>query len=541
MRKIGFLTFMVAAFVPSMLFAGGIVTNTNQSASFIRMPAQDATISIEGTYYNPAGLVHLENGFYVSLSSQTISQSREISSTFSMNRQEFVGDVFAPVFPTFYAVYKMDKVAYSLGVNPIGGGGSANFKEGLPSFETLVKSQNIPALLTASGIPTTAYRLDASLNGSSLNWGIQFNASYALNDVVSVSLGFRYIIANNSYDGGMNIFINPNQPAFNQGGRVYNGEMVSAPQFFTDASTTFAGWAIGATSYYAGLQPIIDGGGGSTSLSNGASVGLTATQIAQIQGLLTAAGLTPTQIGAIDIATAQATLGAAAPVFTSSSSTMAYYAGLTSDKELDAKQSGSGISPIVGLNLKFSDALNVALKYEHKADITMTNKTVKDVLGMYPDGAKSPSDMPSLLSVGIGYRPLEKLYVTGGFHYYFDKNANYGKKIGGSFVANEEVLDGNSLEAAFGLEYKLTDKLLLSAGYLLTQTGANDKYHSDLSHSLNTNSFGGGGKYQINEKMALNLGFMYTMYQSYTKDFTAYKETYNRKAMVGAIGIDYKF
>jgi long-chain fatty acid transport protein len=519
MRKIGFLTFMVAAFVPSMLFAGGIVTNTNQSASFIRMPAQDATISIEGTYYNPAGLVHLENGFYVSLSSQTISQSREISSTFSMNRQEFVGDVFAPVFPTFYAVYKMDKVAYSLGVNPIGGGGSANFKEGLPSFETLVKSQNIPALLTASGIPTTAYRLDASLNGSSLNWGIQFNASYALNDVVSVSLGFRYIIANNSYDGGMNIFINPQHPLNASG----SGNMVSAPIFFGALSTAASGAA-------SSIQPIITGGGGDYTLDQLVAASMiTQAQADQLSGGLGAAynsALTASQIQ-----TAYQTIAA----------TMNGYAVATSDKELDAKQSGSGISPIVGLNLKFSDALNVALKYEHKADITMTNKTVKDVLGMYPDGAKSPSDMPSLLSVGIGYRPLEKLYVTGGFHYYFDKNANYGKKIGGSFVANEEVLDGNSLEAAFGLEYKLTDKLLLSAGYLLTQTGANDKYHSDLSHSLNTNSFGGGGKYQINEKMALNLGFMYTMYQSYTKDFTAYKETYNRKAMVGAIGIDYKF
>jgi long-subunit fatty acid transport protein len=537
MRKIGFLTLMVASFVPSILFAGGIVTNTNQSASFIRMPAQDATISIEGTYYNPAGLVHLENGFYVSLSSQTISQTRDISSTFTMNRTEFAGDVFAPVFPTFYAVYKMDKIAYSLGVNPIGGGGSANFKEGLPSFETMVASQNIPALLTASGIPTTAYRLDASLNGSSLNWGIQFNASYALNDIVSVSLGFRYIIANNSYDGGMNIFINPNQPAF---GAQYNGtNMVSAPQFFKDASTTLSGWAAGATGFSTAIAGIIAGGGdGTTLLTNGASVGLTATQIAQIQGLIMAAGQNP---AGVDIQTAQAILGAAAPVFTSSSNTMAYYAGLTADKELDAKQSGSGISPIIGLNLKFSDALNIALKYEHKADITMTNKTVKDVLGMYPDGAKSPSDMPSLLSVGIGYRPLEKLYVTGGFHYYFDKNANYGKKIGGSYVANEEVLDGNSIEASLGLEYKLTDKFLVSAGYLLTQTGANDKYHSDLSHSLNTNSFGAGGKFQLNEKMALNLGFMYTMYESYTKDFTAYKETYNRKAMVGAIGIDYKF
>ncbi|MDD2197635.1 MAG: aromatic hydrocarbon degradation protein, partial [Bacteroidales bacterium] len=123
MKRLAIFCLAVSAFLPATLYAGGIVTNTNQSASFIRMPAQDATISIEGVYYNPAGLVHLDNGFHVSVNSQTIMQTREISSTFPMNQQNFQGDVFAPVFPTFYAVYKKDKVAYSLGVNPIGGGG----------------------------------------------------------------------------------------------------------------------------------------------------------------------------------------------------------------------------------------------------------------------------------------------------------------------------------------------------------------------------------------------------------------------------------
>ncbi|MDD2279069.1 MAG: aromatic hydrocarbon degradation protein, partial [Bacteroidales bacterium] len=76
MKRLFVSLLMVAAILPATIYAGGIVTNTNQSASFIRMPAQDATIGIEGTYYNPAGLVHLENGFYISVSSQTVMQTR---------------------------------------------------------------------------------------------------------------------------------------------------------------------------------------------------------------------------------------------------------------------------------------------------------------------------------------------------------------------------------------------------------------------------------------------------------------------------------
>ena len=289
------------------------------------------------------------------------------------------------------------------------------------------------------------------------------------------------------------------------------------------------------------MQPIVDAGVGSTLLINGEAVGLTATQIAQIQGLLGAAGLAPEVIGAIDIQTAQATLGVAAPVFTQNSAMMAGYAAATSNKEVDAAQTGHGIAPIIGVNMKFSDKFNLAVKYEHKADITLTNETVIDGTGMFSDGAKTPSDMPSLLTVGVGLRPIEKLNINAGFHMYFDKAANYGKQIGGAFVDNSEVMDGNSIEAALGLEYMVTEKILVSAGYLLTQTGANDKYHSDLSHSLNTNSIGVGGKFLVNENIGINLGFMKTMYQGYTKSFTGYEEEYNRDAMVIAVGIDYKF
>lgn len=536
--------------VPTIVKAGGIVTNTNQSASFIRMPAQDATLSIEGVYFNPAGLVHLSDGFYVSVSNQYVTQNRTVESTygegtsFELNQKEFKGDVLAPLFPTFYAVYKKDKIAYSFGVNPIGGGGSANFEKGLPSFEQQVSI--LPGMLSARGIPTTQYSLTSAFDGRSLNWGLQFNGSYALTEMISISLGFRYIIANNSYKGHLKeIMINPNQPAFNREGRVYNGvNMVSAPQFFTDAATTLYTWAAGATAFVAGLQPIIDGGGGGVPLTSGTAVGLSDAQIAQIQGLIMAAGQDPT---GVDIQTAQAILAAAAPGFTANGNTMTGFAGQTADKELDASQSGFGVSPIFGVNLKLAENLNVALKYEHKVDMIMTNKTVVDNTGLYRDGARTPNDMPSLLSIGVGYKPMEKLNIFGGLHMYFDKAANYGKKLGGVFVENDSIMDGNSIEIALGAEFSVTDNILVSAGWLMTKTGANDLYHSDLAHSLNTNSVGFGGKYILNDKIGINLGFMTTMYKGYTKEYAAsgpfpsYTETYNRKAMVIAFGLDYKF
>ena len=76
---IGAATLMVS----NPTFAGGILTNTNQHASFLRMIARGASIDIDGVYSNPAGLSFLpEDGFYLSLTGQSAYQTREITSTF---------------------------------------------------------------------------------------------------------------------------------------------------------------------------------------------------------------------------------------------------------------------------------------------------------------------------------------------------------------------------------------------------------------------------------------------------------------------------
>lgn len=520
MKKLSTIV-MASLLLPATLMAGGIVTNTNQSASFIRMPARDASLGLDATYYNPAGLTLLKDGFYLSFNNQTVLQTRTIGSTFVMNRQEFEGKVTAPLFPSVYAIYKKDKVAYSFGIMPIGGGGTAGFDTGLPSFEQGVASFNIPTSLTAAGIPTSAYGVDAAFNGSSLNWGFQFNAAYALSDMFSLSLGARIVTANNTYDGHLNILINPTHPLNASG----SGVLTSAPVFFTTLATAASG---AATS----VQPIITGGGGGLTLDQAVGAGLiTAAQSAQLSG-----GLGAAYNPAMNITQIQA-------AYNINAATMTGYSIATADKEIDAVQTGMGITPIIGVNIKVMDNLNVALKYEHLTQITMTNDTDKDDVGMFPDNAKTPNDMPGMVSVGVAYKPISKLNLSAGYHMYLDKGANYGKKMGtpSAFVENDVVIDKNLWEAAFGAEYEVTDKILVSAGFLMTKTGVNADFQSDLSHSLSTNSIGLGGRYMVMENLGVNVGFMKTMYESYTKVFTGYEETYKRDAMVFAIGLDYNF
>lgn len=515
-RVINFL--LVAMLLPFSAWAGGLVTNTNQSASFIRKPVQDAVIDATGTYYNPAGLAFLEDGFHLSLSNQTIFQTRTIGSTFpGIANNEFEGSVSAPLFPTVYAVYKTGPLAISFGLNPIGGGGSANFENGLPSL-----NQDFATFATTfsaqSGIPTS-YSIDAAFDGSSLNWGFQLNGSYALNEVFSVSAGVRFITANNTYTGHLrNVMINPMHPLNPNGA----GNMVAAPLFFT----TLAG---AATATSTNLQGFVDANVGGLTLQQLVQLG----QLDQNTANQIAGGLGNNYNEAMTIIQIQ---GAYQALATQMGGLAAFTQDAFRDRALDASQSGFGIAPIMGINIRFSDDLNVGIKYEHRASITMTNKTVVDDVGMYPDGVETANDMPSMLSVGVSYRPMSPLTLSAGMHYYFDKSADYGKSL-----PNDQIIDNNFYELAFGAEYYIGNGISLSAGFLRTQTGVNELWHSDLSHSLSTNSIGAGLKYQINNNIAVNAGFMNTMYETHTKSFTGYTETYDRVARTFAIGLDFKF
>lgn len=82
MRKISLISFMMLI-VSTSTFAGGLLTNTNQHAAFLRMLSRGATTEIDGALSNPAGLAFLPNdGFHMSLSIQSAFQTRNIDASF---------------------------------------------------------------------------------------------------------------------------------------------------------------------------------------------------------------------------------------------------------------------------------------------------------------------------------------------------------------------------------------------------------------------------------------------------------------------------
>ncbi|MBR3287343.1 MAG: hypothetical protein IKI72_05940 [Bacteroidales bacterium] len=221
---------------PTMVEAGGLVTNTNQNIRFVRMLARDASTDIDAIFANPAGTAFMDDGFYLSLNVQTIKQERIITSTFPMfenGQKEFKGKTFVPVYPQIDVAYKKGDWTFSGALSVIGGGGQCEFENGLPMFEASIAT--IPALLTKMGIPTSKYSVDIYLNGEQYIYSAQLGAARALSESVSIYAGMRLNWVRNHYDGYIrDIKINPMMA-----GNPLAG-MMAAPDFFGMLSASLA-------------------------------------------------------------------------------------------------------------------------------------------------------------------------------------------------------------------------------------------------------------------------------------------------------------
>ncbi|WP_165021011.1 aromatic hydrocarbon degradation protein [Dysgonomonas sp. ZJ279] len=475
--------------VPFM-FAGGILTNTNQSARFARLMALEASTNVDAAYYNPAGLVKLQDGFHFSFSNQSVYQTRVINSTYAPFAQSggdptktYKGTASAPIVPSLQAAYKKGKWVLSGSLAVVGGGGKATFSNGLPMFEAGASA--LPGIFsqvaaglnnklgTSGTISSNRYSVDQYMSGSSFIYGAQMGGTYQINEIFSAYAGFRLNIVNNHYEGYLrSLRANIKAEGFPPGLMDYDGSSMVSP-------AAILGMA---------MQ-------GQTDQSTINSLNL--LQQASLDG--------------------------------------AY---------LDSKQSGWGVAPIIGFNINYQK-LNVGMKYEFKTSLNVENKTKVDDTGldgtgMFAHGVNTAHDIPALFTIGASYAILPQLTANVGYHHFFDKSARMeGDK--------QKLLEGGTNEYLGGLEYQIDKMFLVSAGGQITRYGVTDEYQRDLSFSLNSYSLGFGGAVNVSEKVQINIGYFWTTYSDWTKktgnDNPALIRTdvYSRTNKVFAAGVDFSF
>jgi len=444
--------------------ASGYVTNTNQSVQFIRTASRNASLDVDAAYFNPAAAALIDDGFKLQYGHQVIIQKRTTTDDLVLlNRHEFEGKVFVPAYPTIDAIYKKNKLAFSFHFGPMGGGGSADYENGLASFERMFCAipTSVSQVGAAMGVGCDKYSVDINFSGGAIIYAGQIGAAYSIIDNLSVGIGARLAYQKNKYEGSIkNVMINPK-------GLMFDGSMISASEFF--------------------------------------------------QGL------------------------AAMPMLEPMKPTLLYYAAATAGMEVDATQSGLGITPILSIDYKLGDKFNFAARYEFNTKLELTNKSEagKDAGGMFKNDSTFRKDIPGILSLGVSYNILPNLRTMLSYTLYFDKQANFNGK--------ENLFDGNTMDVALGVEFDVTNMLTLSCGYTRTQTGATAEFQSDIDFALSSNSFGLGGKVKVNDKLDVDFGFMAAVCEKMKKksvDTTTgleHTESFMRVNKMISAGISYRF
>ena len=468
--------------------AGGYLTNTNQNVAFLRNPAQDAAINLNGVYSNPAGVSFLKEGFHLGLNLQSAYQTREVTSKFAPfadgannnNRDTklFKGTASAPIIPSVQAAWVKNRWAFQFNFALVGGGGKAEFNQGMGSFESQVAllgmvGPKIEADHKGSGF--NKYKVDAYMHGKQYVFGTTLGASFRVNDHFSVYGGLRGVYATAHYYGYLkNIQVNAGNGAN-----------------FMPATTYFALAAKGMEKVAAGNPAL-------------------APQVRQMTVLSEA----------------------------------------TKDVILNADQHDFGFAPIVGAHFR-SKYIDVAAKYEFRTAIAFKNESANSgsannlpALAAYRDGAEVRSDIPALLTFGVQVRPVEGLRLNLGYHHYFDKQAKSGLK--GAY--RNELLNAGTKEYLFGAEYDLNKSWEVSAGVQRTVYPNTDAYMNDLSFTTNSTSLGLGVGYRVNDMVKVNAGYFHTFYDTYHKQSANYNKTslegsddFTRTNKVFGVGVELTF
>ena len=519
--------------------AGGLLTNTNQSAQFVRMLSRNASTQIDAVYFNPAGLTMMEDGWHFSLQNQTIFQDKTVDSGFPLlNNGKYVGEVKAPIFPSAFAVYKKDKYALSFGFGPNGGGGSATFDRGLPSFEIPI-SKVVPSLsgLAALGYNVSDYDADLYFDGSSVFYGFQAGLTYELAENFSVYGGVRILPSKNTYSGSIeNISV-----------RV-NGDFINAGQFMTMAGNTLKGLAVPLQGAATQLQPVIDGGAGNYNLATLVAAGqMSQAQADMIKGGLVQVGMQAAAVDAMSVAQIQGAYSGYATGFINQGNQLIGGAGQLGDKYVETEQTGTGFTPIFGFNYAPTDNLNIGVKYEYKTALKLKNSTKVDDLGLFPDGQSSNSDIPSILAVGVGYKPSKFIETQLSYNLYFDKGVDWGKNVR-ELVYDRDVqrgIDKNYWELALGLQFNFSEKFSASIGGLTSNPGIADSYQSDFSYSNPSVTGAFGIEWRITDQLTFDAGVLNTFYKDAEVSFndpdlnSPYKEVLGKTTLDLGFGLTY--
>ena len=164
--------------------------------------------------------------------------------------------------------------------------------------------------------------------------------------------------------------------------------------------------------------------------------------------------------------------------------------------------------------------LTIGVDYKHKVRMNLTGNAhfvVPDSL-LQPGTAAAPVDQgvtheldyPNTLNVGIAYRVMKPLLVTGA--YTFNRYSVYGQDVfqgdkGTTIAVTRNYSNGYTFR--LGAEYTLRERIELRVGALRDISGLDVRYYSPTLPDANAWATSVGVGYTIGYNLAVNAAFFY--------------------------------
>ena len=193
------------------------------------------------------------------------------------------------------------------------------------------------------------------------------------------------------------------------------------------------------------------------------------------------------------------------------------------DVKINAKQSGHGFTPIIGLNYNYKKKVYLSGKYEFKTPIKLTTKLknkeggsfIPGTEGVFVHNKKVRADLPPNVSVGVRYVPFDRLTLAAGTRYFFFKNADWNGR--------EKFINKNYKEFDIAAEVTVgkKERWKVSGGYSYATMDIDADYQNDVNFFMPSHTMTIGGAFRVSKVLTLEAGLVKVFYvpKTYYQDY----------------------
>lgn len=192
-KRFGILA--IAALLSTGAYAASIDHIQTYTPEYLGNQSQNGMINKSSVYYNPAGLVHLDNGTYFHIGAQLAVGHEKMD----YNGKEYKADLLQYI-PTLalYSVRDERTIFWTFG--GLGGGGDLEYKDGVAGLAV------VPDLLNSLTNNKFGFKdLGSSAEGKSLYGQTTLGRAWKVNDKLSMSIAGRAVLGMKKLKGDLNV------------------------------------------------------------------------------------------------------------------------------------------------------------------------------------------------------------------------------------------------------------------------------------------------------------------------------------------------